>query len=402
MNYKNKKFIDEISFLDKKVIMRVDYNVPIKDGKITSTKRIDATIKTIKKIINDGGKLILLSHLGRIKSADDLPKKSLKIVAQKLQETLGQPVIFINKTRGQEVEEAVAKLEKGQILMLENTRFEDLNNKAESKNNPELGKYWASLADVFINEAFGTLHREHASNAGIAQNISESAIGYLVKYELDALAKVVDAPKRPFVAIIGGAKISDKIGVLSSLLEKADKVLIGGGMSYTFKKALGYEIGISICEEDKLDLAQGLLEKYRDKIILSIDAACAREFADVEPIYFKDNPLEIAKDAEGMDIGPLTIRLFKNHLQGAKTILWNGTLGVAEFKNFSIGTNQIARIIASIPNCYSVIGGGDSVAAIEAQGIQKYFSHISTGGGASITFIEKGDLIGLQYIQDKN
>lgn len=400
-SFANKKTIEDINFLNKKVLMRVDYNVPIQDGKITSTKRIDATINSINKVINQGGKLILFSHLGRIKSQEDLAKKSLQIVAEKLEQTLGKKVTFVPHTKGPEVEKAIENMKNGEIILLENTRFEDLNNKAESKNSEELGKYWASLGDVFINEAFGTMHREHASNVGIATHISESALGYLVLEELKALSKVVESPESPFMAIVGGAKVSDKIGVLESLLQKADKVLIGGGMSYTFRKALGFEIGQSIVEDDKLELARNLMDKYRDKIVLPIDVACSYEFEDTKPVYFHDNPLEIHKDAMGMDLGPLSIRLFERQLQGAKTVLWNGTLGVAEFSNFRTGTLSVAKIIAKLPNCYSVIGGGDSVAAVESQGLQSFFSHISTGGGASITFIEKADLVGLHPIQNK-
>ncbi|WP_341490629.1 phosphoglycerate kinase [Mesomycoplasma ovipneumoniae] len=399
--YKTKKFIDEIKFFNKKVLLRVDFNVPILEGKITSTKRITASLKTIEKIVTDGGKLIILSHLGRVKTPEDLKKKSLRIVAEELAKISQKEVKFVGQNRGKEVEEAIDQLENGQILVLENTRFQDLENKAESKNNPELGKYWASLGDVFINDAFGTLHRAHASNVGIATHIKESAIGYLVKEELDALSKIVFEPQKPFYAIIGGAKISDKIGIISTLLEKADKVLIGGGMGYTFKKALGYKIGKSIVEEDKIDLALSLIKKYNDKLILPLDAALSETFEDVAPVYNEKNPLEIPDDLEGLDIGPMTIKLFESHLKDAKTILWNGTLGVAEFSNFATGTREIAKVISKLENCYSVIGGGDSVAAIEAEKLGDAFSHVSTGGGASISFIEKGDLIGLGPIQEK-
>ncbi|MDO6856731.1 phosphoglycerate kinase [Mesomycoplasma ovipneumoniae] len=399
--YKTKKFIDEIKFFNKKVLLRVDFNVPILEGKITSTKRITASLKTIEKIVTDGGKLIILSHLGRVKTPEDLKKKSLRIVAEELAKISRREVKFVAQNRGKEVEEAIDQLENGQILVLENTRFQDLENKAESKNNPELGKYWASLGDVFINDAFGTLHRAHASNVGIATHIKESAIGYLVKEELDALSKIVFEPQKPFYAIIGGAKISDKIGIISTLLEKADKVLIGGGMGYTFKKALGYKIGKSIVEEDKIDLALSLIKKYNDKLILPLDAALSETFEDVAPVYNEKNPLEIPDDLEGLDIGPMTIKLFESHLKDAKTILWNGTLGVAEFSNFATGTREIAKVISKLENCYSVIGGGDSVAAIEAEKLGDAFSHVSTGGGASISFIEKGDLIGLGPIQEK-
>ncbi|MHA0291026.1 phosphoglycerate kinase [Mesomycoplasma ovipneumoniae] len=399
--YKTKKFIDEIKFFNKKVLLRVDFNVPILEGKITSTKRITASLKTIEKIVTDGGKLIILSHLGRVKTPEDLKKKSLRIVAEELAKISQKEVKFVAQNRGKEVEEAIDQLENGQILVLENTRFQDLENKAESKNNPELGKYWASLGDVFINDAFGTLHRAHASNVGIATHIKESAIGYLVKEELDALSKIVFEPQKPFYAIIGGAKISDKIGIISTLLEKADKVLIGGGMGYTFKKALGYKIGKSIVEEDKIELALSLIKKYNDKLILPLDATLSETFEDVAPVYNEKNPLEIPDHLEGLDIGPMTIKLFESHLKDAKTILWNGTLGVAEFSNFAIGTREIAKVISKLENCYSVIGGGDSVAAIEAEKLGDAFSHVSTGGGASISFIEKGDLIGLGPIQEK-
>ncbi|MHA0311895.1 phosphoglycerate kinase [Mesomycoplasma ovipneumoniae] len=399
--YKTKKFIDEIKFFNKKVLLRVDFNVPILEGKITSTKRITASLKTIEKIVTDGGKLIILSHLGRVKTPEDLKKKSLRIVAEELAKISQREVKFVAQNRGKEVEEAIDQLENGQILVLENTRFQDLENKAESKNNPELGKYWASLGDVFINDAFGTLHRAHASNVGIATHIKESAIGYLVKEELDALSKIVFEPQKPFYAIIGGAKISDKIGIISTLLEKADKVLIGGGMGYTFKKALGYKIGKSIVEEDKIELALSLVKKYNDKLILPLDAALSETFEDVAPVYNEKNPLEIPDHLEGLDIGPMTIKLFESHLKDAKTILWNGTLGVAEFSNFATGTREIAKVISKLENCYSVIGGGDSVAAIEAEKLGDAFSHVSTGGGASISFIEKGDLIGLGPIQEK-
>ncbi|WP_337904583.1 phosphoglycerate kinase [Mesomycoplasma ovipneumoniae] len=399
--YKTKKFIDEIKFFNKKVLLRVDFNVPILEGEITSTKRITASLKTIEKIVTDGGKLIILSHLGRVKTPEDLKKKSLRIVAEELAKISQREVKFVAQNRGKEVEEAIDQLENGQILVLENTRFQDLENKAESKNNPELGKYWASLGDVFINDAFGTLHRAHASNVGIATHIKESAIGYLVKEELDALSKIVFEPQKPFYAIIGGAKISDKIGIISTLLEKADKVLIGGGMGYTFKKALGYKIGKSIVEEDKIDLALSLIKKYNDKLILPLDAALSETFEDVAPVYNEKNPLEIPDHLEGLDIGPMTIKLFESHLKDAKTILWNGTLGVAEFSNFATGTREIAKVISKLENCYSVIGGGDSVAAIEAEKLGDAFSHVSTGGGASISFIEKGDLIGLGPIQEK-
>ncbi|UWD34377.1 phosphoglycerate kinase [Mesomycoplasma molare] len=396
-----KKTIDDLQLNGKKVLIRVDFNVPIKNGKITSLKRIISSLPTIKKVINEGGKAIVFSHLGRIKEEADKEKKSLEIVAIELSKQLNQEVIFINETRGKKLEKAIDKMKNGQILLFENTRFEDLNDKAESKNNPELGKYWASLGDVFINDAFGTAHRAHASNVGIASNIKESAMGYLLEKEVSALSKVLDKPERPFVAIIGGAKISDKIGVVSSLLEKADKVIIGGGMAYTFNKALGFNIGNSLVEEDKIDLAKEYLEKYKDKIVLPVDHATGKSFEDQERIVNKNNPLQILDGTMGLDIDKYSIELFKKELENAKTVLWNGPMGVTEFSNFKYGTEEVAKAIYKLSDAYSVIGGGDSVAAVESLGFEQAFSHVSTGGGASIEFLEGKELPGIKSIQDK-
>ncbi|MGZ9413182.1 phosphoglycerate kinase [Mycoplasma sp. 1012] len=396
-----KKTIDDLQLKGKKVLIRVDFNVPIKDGKITSTKRIVASLPTIKKVISEGGKAIVFSHLGRIKEEADKAKKSLQPVAIELSKQLNQEVLFISETKGKKLEDAIKKLKDGQILLFENTRFEDLNDKAESKNNPELGKYWASLGDVFINDAFGTAHRSHASNVGIASNIKESAMGYLLEKEVKALSKIVTNPEKPFVAIIGGAKISDKIGVVSSLLEKADKVIIGGGMAYTFNKALGFNIGTSLVEEDKIELAKDYLNKYKNKIILPVDHAMGKSFEDQQRILNDSNPLQILDNTMGLDIDKYSIELFKKELEGAKTVLWNGPMGVTEFSNFKYGTEEVAKAISKLNGAYSVIGGGDSVAAVEKLGFEQAFSHISTGGGASIEFLEGKELPGIKAIQNK-
>lgn len=393
-----KKTIDDLVLANKKVLMRVDFNVPIKDGVITSNKRIVASLPSIEKVIKSGGKLILFSHLGRIKEESDKSKKSLLPISNELARLLKKPIIFVDQTRGKELEKAIAEMKNGDVLLVQNTRFEDLNDKAESKNNDELGAYWASLGDVFINDAFGTAHREHASNVGISKHIKESAIGYLVEKELNALSKLVINPAHPYVAIIGGAKVSDKIKILEKLITQVDKVLIGGGMAYTFKKALGYQIGTSLVENDYLEFAKNFYEANQDKIILPIDNLCAAEFADVKPeIAEKDIPVHLM----GLDIGPKTRTLFTSSLIGAKTIIWNGPMGVTEFNNYRTGTLAIAQAIAKLKGCYSVVGGGDSAAAVEKLEMESQFSHISTGGGASLELLEGLPLPGIEVIQEK-
>ncbi|VEU75343.1 Phosphoglycerate kinase [Mycoplasmopsis maculosa] len=394
-----KKSINDLKLKNKKVIMRVDFNVPVKEGVITSNKRILAALPTISKVVEEGGKLILLSHLGRVKEQADLKKNTLYPVAIELARLIGKPVHFVDKTRGIELEIAVNKLEKGEILLVQNTRFEDLNEKAESKNNPELAKYWASLADVYINDAFGAAHRAHASTAGIAEYVKESALGYLMNNEVEKLSKLLNDSEKPFVAIIGGAKVSDKIKVLENLVTVVDKILIGGGMAYTFKKALGFEVGSSLLEQDYLEFAKDFMEKYSDKVLLPIDDLCAREFADVEPIYQEGN---IEQGLMGLDIGPKTIKLFAETLKDAKTVFWNGPMGVTEFNNFTKGTLAVAEAIAELQGkAYSVVGGGDSVAAVQKLKMVDSFSHVSTGGGASLELIEGKKLPGIEAIQDK-
>ena len=393
----NKKTLKDLELKDKKVLIRVDFNVPIKNGVVQSDKRIVAAIPTIKEVIAQGGKLILFSHLGRIKTEEDKVKNDLAPVAAYLAKELGQEVKFINATRGKELEVAIDNLKVGEIVMFQNTRYEDLNNKAESKNDPELGKYWASLGDVFVNDAFGTAHRAHASNVGIASNIKESALGLLVQKELEMLSEGLLAPKHPFVAIIGGAKVSDKIAVIENLLKTADKILIGGGMAYTFLKAQGYEVGNSLLEKDFVEMAKDFLEKSNGKIILPIDHAVATAYAD-EPRNVPEG-IAIPEGTMGLDIGDKTIKLYEDALKGAKTVVWNGPMGVAEFENYKQGTESIATAIVAQPGVFSVIGGGDSAAAAIKLGFEQKFTHISTGGGASLAFMEGKDLPGITSIE---
>ena len=393
-----KKSVKDLDLKGKKVLVRADFNVPMKDGEITNDNRIQAALPTLEYIINEGGKVIVFSHLGRIKTEEDKAKNSLRPVSKRLSELLGKDVTFIPETRGEALEKAVEELKDGEVLMFENTRFEDLEGKKESGNDPELGKYWASLGDVFVNDAFGTAHREHASNVGIASNV-ESAAGFLVQKEIDFIGGAVDNPERPFVAILGGAKVSDKIGVIENLLEKADKVLIGGGMAYTFFKSQGKEIGTSLLEEDKVDLAGSLLEKAGDKLVLPVDTVVASEFDNDSPSEVVEG--DIPADKMGLDIGPKTIELFKEELKGAKTVVWNGPMGVFEMSNFAKGTEELSRILAELEGATTIVGGGDSATAVQQLGFEDDFSHISTGGGASLEYLEGKELPGISSISDK-
>jgi len=393
-----KKSVKDLDLKGKKVLVRADFNVPMKDGEITNDNRIQAALPTLEYILNEGGKVIVFSHLGRIKTEEDKAKNSLKPVSKRLSELLGKEVTFVPETRGEELEKAVEELKDGEILMFENTRFEDLDGKKESGNDPELGKYWASLGDLFVNDAFGTAHRAHASNVGIASNV-ESAAGFLVQKEIDFIGGAVDNPERPFVAILGGAKVSDKIGVIENLLEKADKVLIGGGMAYTFFKSQGKEIGTSLLEEDKVDLAGSLLEKAGDKLVLPVDTVVASEFDNDSPSEVVEG--DIPADKMGLDIGPKTIELFKEALKDAKTVVWNGPMGVFEMPNFAKGTEELSRILANLEGATTIVGGGDSATAVQELGFQDDFSHISTGGGASLEYLEGKELPGIASISDK-
>ena len=395
----NKKTVKDVELNGKKVLVRVDFNVPMKDGKITNDNRIVAALPTIKYILENGGRAILFSHLGKVKSEEDKASKSLRPAAERLAELLGKDVKFIPETRGAELEAAIAELKDGEVLMFENTRFEDLDGKKESKNDPELGKYWASLGDVFVNDAFGTAHRAHASNVGISANL-EAVAGFLLEKEIEFIGGAVDAPQRPMVAILGGAKVSDKIGVIENLLDKADKVLVGGGMMFTFLKAQGKNIGKSLCEEDKLDLAKALLEKGGDKLILPIDTVAAKEFSNDTEFRIVSVD-ELADDEMGLDVGPATVELFSNVLKDAKTVVWNGPMGVFEMSNFAKGTIGICEAIANLENAITIIGGGDSAAAAMQLGYADKFSHISTGGGASLEYLEGKELPGVASLSDK-
>ena len=394
-----KKTVEDIELKGKKVLTRADLNVPMEDGEVTNDNRIVQALPTIKYVLEQGGRVILFSHLGKVKTEGDKKDKTLKPVSDKLSELLGQTVLFVPETRGTELESAIDDLKDGEMLLFENTRFEDVDGKKESGNDADLGKYWAGLGDVFVNDAFGTAHRSHASNVGIAENI-ETVSGYLMQKEIDFIGGAVDAPKKPFVAILGGAKVSDKIGVIENLLEKADKVLIGGGMAYTFFKAQGKEIGTSLLEEDKVDLAKSLLEKGKDKIVLPEDAVVAEKF-DKDAVHKTVSVDDIPEDMMGLDIGPDTVKAFESHLKDAKTVVWNGPMGVFEFENFAQGTIGVCKALAGLDDAITIIGGGDSAAAAFDLGYEDDFSHISTGGGASLEYLEGKELPGLAAINNK-
>ena len=372
-----KKVLEDLKVKNKKVLVRVDFNVPVKNGVITDDNRIIQALPTIKYLVDKEAKIILFSHLGRIKTEEDKQNNSLEVVAKRLEELLDKKVIFVPETRGEKLEKAINIMKPKDIVMVENTRFEDLDGKKESKNDPELGKYWASLGDLFVNDAFGTAHRSHASNVGIASR-HETAAGFLMEKEIRYIGTTVENPEKPFIAILGGAKVSDKIGVIENLLKIADKVLIGGGMAYTFMKALGYNIGDSIVENDKLDLAKSLIEKAKGKLILPVDLVVADEFSE-DANYRKQ---------------------FKKRLKGAKTVVWNGPVGVFEFENFAKGTKAVCEILSKMKDTKTIIGGGDSAAAAIQMGFRDDFTHISTGGGASLQFLEGKELPGIESIDD--
>ena len=394
--------VKDVELKGKKVLVRVDFNVPVKDGVITNDNRITAALPTIKYILEQGGRAILFSHLGRVKEEADKEGKSLAPVAADLAAKLGQDVKFIpGVTRGAELEAAVNALEDGQVLLVENTRFEDIDGMKESKNDPELGKYWASLGDgIFVNDAFGTAHRAHASNVGISANVEKAVAGFLLENEIAYIQEAVENPERPFVAILGGSKVSDKIGVIENLLEKADKVLIGGGMTYTFYKAQGIEIGNSLVEEDKLDVAKALLEKSNGKLILPVDSKEANAFADYTEVKYTEGEA-IDPGFLGLDIGPKSIAKFDEALTGAKTVVWNGPMGVFENPDFQAGTIGVMDAIVKQPGVKSIIGGGDSAAAAINLGYADKFSWISTGGGASMELLEGKELPGLAALTEK-
>ena len=399
--------VEDLQLEGKKVLMRVDFNVPIKDGVVGDDNRIVAALPTINYVLEHGGRAILFSHLGRIKSEDDKPALSMKPVGTKLEERLGKPVQFVPATAGAELEAAIDQLENGQVLVFENTRYEDVVNgeyvKRESGNDPKLGEYWASLGDVFVNDAFGTAHRSHASNVGVATamkaNGKQAAAGFLMEKEIKFLGNAVDNPVHPFVAILGGAKVSDKIGVIDHLLNKADKVIVGGGMTYTFYAAKGIKIGNSLVEEDKIDVAKEIMAKAGDKLVLPVDSVEADKFANDADTKVVEGDIDDGYMA--LDIGPKSVVEFKDVLKDAKTVVWNGPMGVFEMSNFAKGTLEVGEFLGTLTDATTIVGGGDSTAAAKQLGISDKLTHISTGGGASLEYLEGKTLPGIAAISDK-
>ena len=392
-----KKTIKDFDLNNKKVIIRCDFNVPIKEGHIEDDNRIVQSLTTIKYALDNGAKVILMSHLGRIKEESDKEKNTLKPVAERLATLLNKEVIFVHKTRGPELEEAVNKLNPGDVLLMENTRFEDVPGKLESGNDPELGKYWASLGEVFINDAFGTCHRAHASNVGIASNLP-SGLGFLVEKEYTELS-VLTNPEHPFVVVLGGSKVADKIGVIENLVTKADKIIIGGGMAYTFLKAKDINIGKSILDEENIEFCKNILANYNDKIVLPVDNVATKEFSNEAPNRVCDVEA-LEADEQGLDIGPKTVELFNNTLDTAKTVFWNGPLGVYEFSNYTKGTEAVLSKLVTL-NAKTILGGGDIVAAATKLGYKDKVTHASTGGGVTLEFMEGKELPGVVSINDK-
>jgi phosphoglycerate kinase len=396
----NKKTIQDLTIQGKKVLVRVDFNVPMNNGVITDDNRIVQAVGTIQALQQRGGKLILLSHLGRVKDAADMKKMTLAPVATRLSSLIKTPVTFVPATRGPLVDAAISRMKNGDVVMLENTRFEDLDKDKESKNDPELGKYWASLADVFVNDAFGTAHRAHASNVGIATHIKESAVGLLLEREIEVLSTTIDNPKRPFVAILGGAKISDKIPVIERLLTIADTIIVGGGMAYTFYKAKGYEVGTSLVELDKLDYAKDMMKRGGNKLILPVDFAIATDFRN--DAFDRYDTFDHIKPSEmGLDCGPESSKRFARVISSAKTVLWNGPMGVFEMPAFQAGTKAVCEALVQ-SSAYTIIGGGDSAAAAIQFGYADRINHISTGGGASLELLEGKVLPGIAAVQDRH
>lgn len=382
----------------KTVLVRLDLNVPVSHGVITDDNRIRQALPTLELLREKGAKIVIFSHFGRVKQESDKASKSLDVVAKALAEHLAVPVVFVPHTRGEVLEKAIKALQNCEVLMVENTRFEDVDGKKESKNDEELGRYWASLGDVFVNDAFGTAHRAHASNVGISTYIKEIYPGFLMDKEMTVFEHVLSAPERPFIAVLGGAKVSDKIGVITNLLEKADKVIVAGGMSYTFLKAQGYEIGTSLVENDKLNLAKDLLEKGKDKLVFATDFKLTKEFSNDTSIRVATYD-DFQADEMGLDIGPASLEAFKTLLKTAKTVIWNGPVGVFEMSNFAQGTLGICETLASLENTTTIIGGGDSAAAAIQMGFEDAFTHISTGGGASLEFLEGKVLPGIAALK---
>jgi phosphoglycerate kinase len=389
------KTIKDMILENKKVLIRCDFNVPMKEGKIVDDTRITAALPTIKYCIDQNAKVVLFSHLGRVKEEADLAKNNLAPVAKRLEELLGKKVTFIEKTRGEELETAIDNMQEQDVILVQNTRYEDLDGKKESKNDPELGSYWASLGDVFVNDAFGTIHRAHASNVGIASHL-DSCIGFLIEKELNAL-KELDNPEHPFVVVLGGAKVADKIGVIENLVKKADKILIGGGMAFTFLKAEGYEIGNSLLDEENIDFCKNIVKEYPDKIVLPVDVAVTTEYSETEEYRVKDIT-DLEYNEMGLDIGPKTEKLFEQYLKDAKIAVWNGPLGVYEFEKYKQGTNHLLQFVVD-NNIKMILGGGDIVAAASTSGYKDKVYHASTGGGATLEYLEGKTLPGLEAIK---
>lgn len=392
-----KKTIRDFDLENKKVIIRCDFNVPLKDGKIADDTRIKRSLETIQYALEKKAKVILLSHLGRVKTEEDKEKNNLEVVADRLRELLPCPITFVPETRGEEVEKAIASMKPSEVVLLQNTRYEDLDGKKESGCDEELSRYWASLGDIFINDAFGTLHRAHASNAGISKYL-ESGIGFLVEKEVTALSHLFD-PERPFIIILGGAKVADKIGLIKNLISKCDKMLIGGGMAFTFLKAEGYEVGNSLVDQDSISFCQELLKENEEKIVLPVDVWCNTEYADQKGTLKEITELDF--EDMGLDIGEKTVSLFQNYLKDAKMVLWNGPLGVYEFSHYKKGTEEILTYLTEHKNSIkTVLGGGDIVAAANQVGVADQLYHVSTGGGATLEFLEGKEMPGLIHIKE--
>lgn len=390
------KTIRDFDLQNKKVIIRVDFNVPIKDGVIEDDTRIKESLETIKYAIEHNAKVILFSHLGRVKTEEDKIKNTLEPVALRLSELLEQEVIFVDEAEGSVLEGAISDLKPREVLLMENTRYQDLQGKRESNNDPILGKYWASLGEIFINDAFGTCHRSHASNVGIASNLP-SGIGFLIEKELKYLE--ISHLNHPITVVLGGAKVSDKIKVIENLASKVDYILIGGGMAYTFLKASGIEVGNSLLDRESIDFCKDMLEKYEDKIILPIDSVNAKDIK--EKVGIRECFInEIKEDEIGLDIGYNTIKLFKTYLENSKTIIWNGPVGMFELKPFDKGTIGLCQVLKEL-DANKIIGGGDTASAIINLGFKDSMNHISTGGGASLELLEGKELPGIRVISEK-
>ena len=394
MNF-NKKTIEDINVKGKKVLVRCDFNVPLKDGVITDENRLNGALPTIKYLVDNGAKVILCSHMGKPKG-EPKPELSLAPVAKRLSEMLGKEVVFAadNNVVGENAKKAVTEMKDGDVVLLENTRY----RKEETKNGEEFSKELASLAEIFVNDAFGTAHRAHCSTVGVTDFIDTAVCGYLIQKELKFLGDAVENPERPFVAILGGAKVSDKIAVINNLLDKVDTLIIGGGMAYTFLKAQGFEVGTSLVEEDRIEYAKEMIEKAKAKgvnFLLPVDHRVATEFKDVEATITEDQ--NIPAGSMGLDIGPKTEKLYADAIKDAKTVIWNGPMGVFEFENFNKGTIAVAKAMAD-SNATTIIGGGDSAAAVNILGFGDKMTHISTGGGASLEFLEGKVLPGIDAL----